>query len=598
MAKLKNVKKRKVNNSSTRNMADSLQTADVPISQSTPSHTAHAPAIPSPLNPEAKRAPTKAPAREQREKKESLKKRESNANVRGSTPDGKKQDSKALLVPSPMRFSINAPTTAQYEAPKDYAWLSHEPTPFLTPDDQVELKKPMDQSVKFRPNMSMKEKYANLAGSAQNTKGYRYVHCVADPLFRHKQYYRASEVAPYGPHMSVEDSDRLMHFDESCNFITNEKGWRTSRANVFAREGSLYYEVKIIRGVPPTSIPAPPGREATPQPHIRAGWARREAPNDAPVGFDGYSYGVSDMRLNTMHRSRPGKISIPSKKGAKKRKAGEAQPEDVEPEQHLHTGDVLGLLITLPSLSLQKKVVEGIYNPAVDIGDGFTDPPPAHFTDIVRDRIPVAYRGNMYFESFEYCSTKSMEGYADRSPLTVGASVPHPNAEEPSLRSLPGSSIRAWKNGKEIGTAFEGVLSFVPPSSVVGQGFSPSRRELDDGSLGYYPAVSAFAGGIAQVNLGPEWWCPPEGLDFAPVSSASSDSAAGDESDAEKLAERKRMPRAAAERFKEQIAEDVTWDIVDSADFFGQDGGYSYVPDADTGVKGAVGRAPGGLVDG
>lgn len=626
MARQKNLKRPKLSSNNTDDMADSQsptggQTPDVPVSQSTPIHAAHAPAVPSPLNPEAKRAPGKAPAREQREKKESLKKRESNANARGETPDIKGKATKDGTVPSPMRFNLNPPTAQQYEAPKDYAWLSHEPTPFVTPDGEVELKKPMDQYADKANSkkLAKKQQYANIAGSAQNTKGFRYNHCVADPLFLHKQYYRASEVAPYSPHMSIEDSDRLIHFDESCEYITNEKGWRTSRANVFAREGSLYYEVKVIRGVKVDSIPAPPSGEPTPQPHIRAGWARREAPNDAPIGFDGYSYGIADNRLNTMHRSRPGRIFIPQpkKSASKKRKADEVNAQEV-PEQHLREGDVLGLLITLPSISLQKKVLEGIYNPAVDVTDGFEDPAPAHMTDIIRDRIPVAYRGNMYFESFEYGATKPMESYSDRSPLTsINAPKPHPNHEEPALRSLPGSSIRVWLNGKEVGTAFEGLLGFLPPASSTGQSFAPSRKDLDDGSLGYYPAVSAFAGGIAQVNLGPNWWCVPEGPTFAPTSpNATSNPATGDdatiagpagaeatEEDAaelqrEKEAEAKRAPRAVGDRYKEQIAEDVLWDIIDEADFFTQDGGFSYVPDGDSTVKGAMGRAPGGLQDG
>ena len=30
-------------------------------------------------------------------------------------------------------------------------------------------------------------------------------------------------------------------------------------------------------------------------PHVRLGWARRESPLNAPVGFDGYSYGLRDV---------------------------------------------------------------------------------------------------------------------------------------------------------------------------------------------------------------------------------------------------------------------------------------------------------------
>jgi COMPASS component BRE2 len=92
--------------------------------------------------------------------------------------------------------------------------------------------------------------------------------------------------------MSHEDCDKWFHFDDSASIITNEKGWRMGRGNVVAREGRLYYEVKILRGIPKDGPAMPTFTETgqrSAQPHVRMGWARREAPLDAPVGFDGYS---------------------------------------------------------------------------------------------------------------------------------------------------------------------------------------------------------------------------------------------------------------------------------------------------------------------
>jgi COMPASS component BRE2 len=83
--------------------------------------------------------------REQREKKESLKKREASASARGNTPDVKGKKQKGPTVPSPMRYSIPEPRPSDYEPPKDPILLSHEPTPIYTPDGEVELKKPIDQ---------------------------------------------------------------------------------------------------------------------------------------------------------------------------------------------------------------------------------------------------------------------------------------------------------------------------------------------------------------------------------------------------------------------------------------------------------------------
>ena len=36
-----------------------------------------------------------------------------------------------------------------------------------------------------------------------------------------------------------------------------------------------------------------------------------------------------------------------------------------------------------------------------------------------------------------------------------------------------------------------------------------------------------------------------------------------------------RQLRGVGERYKEQVAEDITWDIIDEVDFFMQDGGFA-----------------------
>lgn len=391
--------------------------------------------------------------------------------------------------------------------------------------------------------------------------------------------------------MSFEDGDKLMHYDESGSTVCIEKGWRMGRGNVVAREGRLYYEVKILNGVPAEGDVVPTARQGQPRPHIRMGWARREAPLDAPVGFDGYSYGITDIRFETMHRSRPNKISLPSKKTkGKAAKAKTPAPSDKPPvpTDHVRTGDVIGLEISLPSLSLHRKVVEGSYNPAVDRGDGF-DPvepvagvphEPAH--DIIRDRIPVPYKGNVYFEQLDYLSTKPMENYADRATSAstqlmaaamaaskgsgsgTTAHAPNPNHPQPELRTLPHSSIKIYKNGHLIGTAFEDLMAFIPPASTPSA--AVARPGFDDGMLGYFPAVAAFSGGIAQVNFGPNWWCPPPELKDAEMTGSA---------DVTDVPEGRKL-RGIGERYKEQIAEDVLWDLVDEADFFAQDGGYEY----------------------
>jgi COMPASS component BRE2 len=513
------------------------------------------PAISSPLNPEVR-------GRSQRERKETAKKREA---TRGTTPTmpakrkmaaaSNNRSGPAQSAPSPMRFQIPQPKTSDYDPPKPPVFTSHEPQPYTTPDGNVELRKVTDQ--------------------AENKRGYRYTLAVADPNYRHKQFYRQSDGLPYSARMSFEDADRSIHYDPSGHMMTNGKGWRMARANVCAREGSFYYEVRIVRGVPTVQsedAATPKG----PQPHVRVGWARREAPLDAPVGFDGYSYGVSDLRLEPMHRSRPSKFFHPRSNKSK-------VTTPIQLNDSIREGDVVGLEITLPSLSLHQKVVEGQYNPAVDLGDGFEDQPPrpdpsAEPHHIIRDRIPVPYKGNVYFETMDYVSTKPIEAYADRtlsltslstpapgSPTSI-KSQPGPHHGDPPLRTLPHSSIRVYKNGHLIGTAFENLLSFLPPASQVSKA-QGAREGFDDGMLGYFPAIACFSGGIAELNFGERaFWFPPPHLRVNPN--------IPDTSDSDQRFYIGRALRPMADRYNEQIAQDITWDMIDEADFFEQDGGF------------------------
>ncbi|WPG99286.1 Set1 complex component ash2 [Acrodontium crateriforme] len=551
----------------------------------------HAPSISSPLNPSS-RAQTKTPVppaiqREQREKKESLKKRESNLHSNG-TSSGKRKASVVHNYPSPQRFNVPPPLARDFEPPKDDIMASNEPMPMLMPDGESELYRPMDL--------------------AENKRGYRYSRAIADPTFPHKQFYRSTSPPPHYARLSFEDADKWMRFDTKALITSNEKGWRMVRSNVCAREGTLYYEVKIHRGVPPEG---PVTDASGPQPHVRFGWARREAPLDAPVGFDGYSYGITDVRFEPMHRSRASKFFHAKKGKSKTAKAAVTAPPPIllQPEdQHVKEGDVIGVEIQLPSLSLHQKIVSGVYNPAVDANDGFDQAHPylepgAEATDVIRDRIPVYYKGNGYFEILDHVSTKPMESYTDRTvnlsslsanqqtPASKDAikTPPNPNNEQVSLRTLPHSCINVYKNGKLIGTAFENLMAFLPPASVPMKNAGireESREGFDDGMVGYFPAVSCFWGGTAEVNFGdgPDgFWAPPAHLahtkDFLHKATADGPDTLMADSGVDASGSKKgwnpgRQSRGVGERYKEQIAEDIVWDIIDEVDFFIQDGGF------------------------
>lgn len=278
------------------------------------------------------------------------------------------------------------------------------------------------------------------------------------------------------------------------------------------------------------------------------GWARREASLDAPVGFDAYSYGIRDVAGQKVHMSRPKDFFAPG--------------------EDLREGDVIGLEIQLPSERLHRKVVQGQYNPAVDLADEEVhgSGPSPEASNIVRDRIPIRFKSHIYFEKIDYHTTKELDDLMNPSPMAAGASSepPNPNHPTPALRTLPNSHIKLYKNGILMGTPFTELLSFLPPASKMTQQ-PPGRECLDDGSLGYYPAVSVFRGGAVELNFGPDFWFPPPGM-----------SAAEDVDMVDAGAAPRRPPPKLApicDRYSEQIAEDIVYDIIDEVGFLMQDGG-------------------------
>lgn len=379
-----------------------------------------------------------------------------------------------------------------------------------------------------------------------------------------------------------------MYLDQSGRHITTDKGFRMARANIAVRQGRWYWECKITKG---TVKSAGDGKIES-HGHVRMGFARREASLDAPVGFDAYSYGIRDVEGQKVHMSRP-KDFFP---------AGEDIKE----------GDVIGLEIQLPSEHLHRKVVSGHYNPAVDLLDDNNgeEPAEAEAANIVRDRIPIRFKAHIYFEKIDYHTTKELEdlmnpsGSAGGNNSGAAADPPNPNHPIPSMRTLPNSCIRIYKNGVLMGTPFSNLLAFLPPASRP-QVQVGAREGMDDGMLGYYPALSVFRGGAAEVNFGPDFWYPPPDFTTTTTSSSNNTNAttntatteaaaataepkpADDEVDGdidmigvadpakkEESAQQQRNDRlrAVAERYDEQIVEDVVADIIDEVDFWMQDG--------------------------
>ncbi|KAA8649248.1 SPRY domain-containing protein [Aspergillus tanneri] len=362
-----------------------------------------------------------------------------------------------------------------------------------------------------------------------NKNGFRYGYAIADPAFPHIKY-RQTDVCPYHARFSFEDSPAAIFFSKDALAVTTSEPWHTARANVCAREGNFYYEARIINGVTNDSqtcttngVSGGPSKG-----HVRLGFARREADLDVNVGVDCYGYGIRDVNGEVVNRMRC-EYFFPK---------GES----------IREGDVIGMLISLPPLSLHRKVVEGTYDPATDKNTSVSNSEMPSAVNIIRDRIPFHYKSDFCWQQSNVFPTKHLRDYAFNLKETPTFGPPSPlNSEDASLRTLPGSSITIFKNGTKMGTPFKELYAFLPPASRLANGTNNlglgERENADDGMIGYFPAVSCYGGGAVECRFEGPWWIgPPSHTETGePI-------------------------RAIGERFNEQIVEDIVADIVDEVE--------------------------------
>ncbi|KAI0781343.1 hypothetical protein BD413DRAFT_462995 [Trametes elegans] len=318
--------------------------------------------------------------------------------------------------------------------------------------------------------------------------------------------FRTIESHPPTFRVSWEDRSPFIKVTQDGLGLQGEKGFRSARCNAPLREGRWYLEVKIERGAgdrPPGGLGPQQRKEGA---HVRLGWARREAPLNAPAGYDGYSYAVRDKTGEKVHLSRP-------------RPYGRA----------FRTGDTIGLYICLPPRRKPER----------------RDPyDPAH---VKRERIAIEFKGQEYFESLEYPQSKEMVALmdaSDRAKATNTSSLPSSSTKKsatvknlPStarskggppettpMRALPTlgpeSYVAFFVNGQSQGIAFQDLYDYLPlrtPPSKAEQKKRANKEGLrehkenpfDDGTLGYYPIISLFNGAQVRINPGPNFDFPP-----------------------------------------------------------------------------------------
>ncbi|PGH23011.1 hypothetical protein AJ80_02926 [Polytolypa hystricis UAMH7299] len=424
-----------------------------------------------------------------------------------------------------------------------------------------------------------KWEFYEIADKLSNRNGFRYTYAVADPGFPHIKY-RQTDVPPYYSRFSFEDSPAAITFSADGLAVSTNEPWHSARANVCAREGSYYYEAKVISGI---TRGAPSGPSA--RGHVRLGFARREADLDVNVGVDCYGYGIRDANGEVVNRMRCEYFF----------------PKD----EAIYEGDVIGMLITLPPLWLHKKIVEGTYDPAVDgehprPSEPTTRAGAAVPTNLIRDRIPFHLKSDFLWQQSHIFPTKHLRDYAFNLKETPTYGPPSPtNTEDPSLRTLPGSSITIFKNGVRMGTPFNDLYAFLPPASRATNGSNNlgigERENADDGMIGYFPTVSCHNGGAVECRFEEPWWfgppppsssstsviedAPPPPPPQLPVDDADGAVAVAVAGGASAARIHDIIIRPMGERFNDQIVEDILADIVDEveAEFHGWN--VEYPPD-------------------
>lgn len=357
-----------------------------------------------------------------------------------------------------------------------------------------------------------------------NKRGFKYKPCRPNKLFLSNLYLTA-DYAPHGVRVSYFDRSSGIACSEAMDAITTQNGWLSARSNVGVREGKWYFEYDILNA-----------NKDSDKSHVRIGIARKEASLEAPVGFDGYGYGLRDLNGQKITLSRP-------------------KPY-MENDEGFTSGDTIGFLIELPSLEEQRKHNEQFAKELHQTskkrkraGQAAAEEEEKKLNlhqNIVRDQIPIKYKNALYFEQFEYTPTKQMDHLLN--PVTVFGekAILEKTDKPPTLPTIPKSKITMFKNGKSHGTMFENLYSFLPlngdndtaaSDANTKQQQNPAYRNTDDGSLGYYPMMSAFLNGVVRLNPGPDFKFPvPQGS------------------------------RPLCERYEERVVEEWLYDLVDEVE--------------------------------
>lgn len=323
-----------------------------------------------------------------------------------------------------------------------------------------------------------------------NRRGFKYKPCRAIPIFP-SNLYLTTEYAPFAARVLYFDRSPGVACSEDMAAITTLHGWLSARSNVAMREGTFYFEYNVVNS----------GGKS----HVRLGIGRKEAALEAPVGFDGYGYGLRDVTGEKITLSRPKAYM----------------------NESFGSGDTIGLLVLLPPLETQRAYLREFDHKRRKTEFA------AH--NIVRDQVPIKYKNALFYEQYEYSATRQMEHLLN--PVTVFGEKAIVETNVDQVPTIPGSYVVAYKNGRCLGPMFEDLYAFLPLQDNLKQSQNQGYNNTDDGSLGYYPMMSVFSEGTVELNPGPQFKFElPKGA------------------------------RALSERYDEQVVEEWLWDLIEEVE--------------------------------
>jgi COMPASS component BRE2 len=424
----------------------------------------------------------------------------------------------------------------------------HQPAPVVYNDSTVVAQLPSLVPTAFEG--PSKQRFCVTKNNPMNKAGFRYLACGPAPdLSLLYPLYRVVQSPPVDTvHFSWEDRSPYTYISQDGMAVMTDKGFRSARGTVPIREGTWYFEILVEKGGGDTPAAGTSGA------HVRLGIGRRESSVNAPVGIDAYSYGIRDKTGEAMHLAQPSSYG-----------------------ESFTTGDVIGVLVHLPLRAPIQHVASPTLDPNIDLAE------PSLLT---RKRVPIRYKGQLYFELLEYAPAKEMTDLADAISDTMlvqpvkqtrqKAAAPGQKwrpveiaASARTLHRLPGSAVYFFKNGQPMGSAdpasgtrspaFADLFDWLPlrqhpPKAETRKRRSPAEAALaarenhnDDGTIGYFPFVSVYGGGIARLNPGPTWH-------HAPTSSPNVDAVGSPSS-----------WRPLCDRLPEYMAEERMYDEIEEA---------------------------------